>query len=150
MGYPNGCDLRHTGDTVVHMENEKSVLNAAVAAEIRAEKAAKNMTAADIAKAARIPVGTLSRVLTGERDINVTQLGKIARAFGTTVEHIMSRAVDRAGGLDSLFPPQMSDAGGNVTPIRKRAEDMSVDELEAIEKKAATSDAEMDTDEHFD
>jgi transcriptional regulator with XRE-family HTH domain len=132
------------------MENEKSVLNTAVAAEIRAERAAKNMTAAQLAKAAGIPIGTLHRVLSGERDINVTQLGKIALAFGTTVEHIMRRAVDRAGGLDALAPRQMSDAGGNVTPIRKRVEDLSVDELEAIDRKAATRDAEMDTDEHFD
>lgn len=121
-------------------------MNQAVAAEIRAERGAQRMTVKQLALASGMVESTLNRALAGERDINVTQLTKIAAALGTTPDALMTRAVTRMGGIDVL----MSDVGRkNVTPLR-RVEDMTVDEIEAEQKKAATIDPEMDTDEQFD
>jgi transcriptional regulator with XRE-family HTH domain len=128
------------------VEQQKSPMNQAVAAEIRAERGAQRMTVKQLALASGMVESTLNRALAGERDINVTQLTKIAAALGTTPDALMTRAVDRMGGIDVL----MSDVRRkNVTPLR-RVEDMTVDEIEAEQKKAATIDPEMDTDEQFD
>lgn len=92
------------------MDTEKSPLNRALAAEIRAERTAQKIPVAELARRARMVLGTLNRVLAGKRDINITQLGSIARALEVTPETLMRRAVERMGGLEVLFADV--DAGG--------------------------------------
>jgi transcriptional regulator with XRE-family HTH domain len=141
------------------VKETKSAMNRALAAEIRAERGAKQITVRDLADQAQMAVSTLNRVLAGERDINITQMALLAHALDTTPESLVRKAVERAGGVEVLVEEvaasrqssgEVSDVAGNVTPIRKRPEDLTTDEIEAAARKAATRDAEMDTDEHFD
>lgn len=138
-------------------------INQAMATELRAERAAAGLTLDALAQQSGVALSTLRRILNGSIDVNVGDLALLCRALGEaqgiplTMEDIVERAVKRAGGYDVVYAglPQMpdnavSDVPTNVTPIRKRVEDMTVDEIEAIETKAATRDPEMDTDEHFD
>lgn len=127
------------------MEQQKSPVNLAVAAEIRAERGAQRVTVKQLALAAGMVESTLNRVLAGERDINVTQLTKIATVLGTTPEALMERAVRRMGGVDVLMSDVQSK---NVTPLR-RVEDFTLEELDK-EKFAANRDKEAETDEQFD
>lgn len=134
-----------------------------MASELRAERAAARLTLDELVANSGVALSTLKRVLAGTIDVNMPDLAMLAKALGDaqgkmlTLEELVERAVKRAGGYDVVYAclPQMpdnavSDVPTNVTPIRKRVEDMTVDEIEAIEKKAATRDPEMDTDEHFD
>lgn len=138
-------------------------INKAMASELRAERAAAKLTLDELVANSGVALSTLKRVLAGTIDVNMPDLAMLAKALGDaqgkmlTIEELVERAVKRAGGYDVVYAdlPQMpenavSDVPTNVTPIRKRVEDMTVDEIEAIEKKAATRDPEMDTDEHFD
>ena len=124
---------------------EKSVLNEALAAEIRAERARKKVTIKELALAAGMVESTLNRALAGQRDINVTQIGLIARALSIDPSVLMARAVESIGGLETLVSEVHAQ---NVTKLR-RVEDMTVEEIEKL-PHAATIDPEMDTDEQSD
>lgn len=125
---------------------QKSAANRALAAEIRAERAAEGITVRELALRSGIAYGTLNRILPGERDISFTQLTQLAAALKLTPQELSERAVRRMGGMQAVVSEVQ---GKNVTPLR-RVEDMTVDEIEAEHKKAATVDPEMDTDEQFD
>lgn len=130
------------------MEKEqKSEMNLAMAAEIRAERAAHRgrITVKELALQAGIAYGTLNRILSGERDINVTQIARIAAALDTTPEKLVAGAVERLGGMDALVSVV---EGKNVTPLR-RVEDFTLEDLDK-ERYAANRDKEADTDEQFD
>ena len=130
------------------MEKEqKSEMNLAMAAQIRAERAGHRgrITVKELALQSGIAYGTLNRILSGERDINVTQIARIAAALDTTPEKLVAGAVDRMGGLDALVSEVRSK---NVTPLRP-VEDFTLEELDK-EQYAATSDEEAETDEQFD
>ncbi|WP_171898772.1 helix-turn-helix transcriptional regulator [Curtobacterium sp. UCD-KPL2560] len=124
---------------------EKSVLNEALAAEIRAERARKKVTIKELALAAGMVESTLNRALAGQRDINVTQIGLIARALSVDPSVLVTRAVESIGGLDALVSEVQ---GQNVTPLRP-VESYTLDELDK-EQYAANRDPEADTDEQFD
>lgn len=124
---------------------EKSVLNEALAAEIRAERARKKVTIKELALAAGMVESTLNRALAGQRDINVTQIGLIARALSVDPAVLIERAVESIGGLDALVSEVQ---GKNVTPLR-RVEDFTLEDLDK-ERYAANRDKEADTDEQFD
>lgn len=126
--------------------DQKTAANQALAAEIRAERAAVGITVRELALRSGVPYGTLNRILPGERDISFGQLTQLAGALGLTPSELSERAVRRMGGMDAVVS---GVSGQNVTPLR-RVEDMTVDEIEAEQKKAATIDPEMDTDEQFD
>ncbi|TDW69128.1 transcriptional regulator with XRE-family HTH domain [Curtobacterium sp. PhB25] len=126
--------------------DQKTAANQALAAEIRAERAAVGITVRELALRSGVPYGTLNRILPGERDISFGQLTQLAGALGVTPSDLSERAVRRMGGMDAVVS---GVSGQNVTPLR-RVEDMTVDEIEAEQKKAATIDPEMDTDEQFD
>lgn len=124
---------------------EKSVLNEALAAEIRAERARKKVTIKELALAAGMVESTLNRALAGQRDINVTQIGLIARALSIDPSVLVARAVESIGGLDTLVSEVKSN---NVTPLRP-VEDFTLEELDK-EQYAANRDKEAETDEQFD
>lgn len=124
---------------------EKSVLNEALAAEIRAERARKKVTIKELALAAGMVESTLNRALAGQRDINVTQIGLIARALSIDPSVLVARAVESIGGLDTLVSEVK---GNNVTPLRP-VEDFTLEELDK-ERYAANRDTEAETDEQFD
>jgi transcriptional regulator with XRE-family HTH domain len=132
--------------TIVETNDQKSAANRALAAEIRAERAAVGLTVKELAVRSGVPYGTLNRILPGERDINYTQIVQISAALGLDPAELSNRAMRRLGGLEAVVSEVQ---GHNVTPLR-RVEDMTVDEIEAERKQAATIDPEMDTDEQFD
>ena len=56
----------------------------AVAAEVRAELARKQITASTVAEAIQMPTSTLSRRLKADTPFTVDELAAIARVLGTT------------------------------------------------------------------
>lgn len=67
----------------------------AFAAEIRAERTAKRMTQAELAKRARLGLSTIGRIEKEERDADTTQLWRICRALGVSVTELSERAERR-------------------------------------------------------
>ncbi|WP_181420128.1 helix-turn-helix domain-containing protein [Curtobacterium sp. MCPF17_003] len=124
---------------------EKSVINEALAAEIRAERARKKVTIKQLALATGMVESTLNRVLAGQRDINVTQIGLIARALSIDPSTLVDRAVASMGGLDVLVSEVQSNNGTPLRPV----EDFTLEDLDK-ERYAANRDKEADTDEQFD
>jgi transcriptional regulator with XRE-family HTH domain len=79
---------------------ERSDVSRGLAAQIRAERAASGMTQEQAAKAACMPKMTYRRLETGERVVDVTQLDKLARAFGISMTVLVERAMARTEGAD--------------------------------------------------
>lgn len=80
-------------------------LNAAVAAEIRAERAARQVTIDELADRSSISKSTLLRLLNERRLIGMEALSDIARALGVSATVIVGRAerrlaVEQATGFD--------------------------------------------------
>lgn len=75
---------------------EKGVHNAAMAAEIRAERAVQGWTQRQLAEKSGINYHTLLNVLDGSRDINVTQIVQLAAAFAMDPKELVERAMARA------------------------------------------------------
>lgn len=72
-------------------------LNGAVAAELRAERAAHSLTNKEIAAAAGLKVVSVQRYLAGTRTVDVEHLEKFAAVFGVRPCDIVERASDRLG-----------------------------------------------------
>jgi len=66
--------------------------NAAVAAELRAERARKGVTYAEIIKASGIAQSTLQRYLKGERDIPLPAFQDLCRALSVSPRRIFELA----------------------------------------------------------
>lgn len=73
----------------------QSPINHALAAEIRAERAAAGLTQQQLATASGINYETLRLVLTGERPINITQIVALATVFSITPADLVHRATRR-------------------------------------------------------
>ena len=67
-------------------------MNQAVAKAVSAERAISGMTVRELSEASGIPVSTLMRILSAERDIKINQISQLARAFHTTAADIVWRA----------------------------------------------------------
>lgn len=138
-------------------------INAAVAAELRAEKAAKRpkLSVRVLAEKAGMTTVTTNRVLNGDRDINVTQLLQLGAALDVPPTDLFSRAITRLGGMPAVLASaseraehasreQLSEASDTkVIKFPTPVEDMTVEQLEA-QRHAATRDGEMDQPEQFD
>jgi transcriptional regulator with XRE-family HTH domain len=131
-------------------KQQKSPENLAMAAEIRAELAAyrPRMTVKELALRSGIAYGTLNRILSGERDINTTQISRIAVVLETTPAKLMDGATERLGGIEGLQALVSEVKSNNVTPLRI----VDVPSLEDLDKEqyAANRDKEAETDEQFD
>ncbi len=79
-----------------------SHINEALAAELRAAKAILNITQQRLSDASGIPMRTLTRVLAGDRDIDVKQLAALAGPLGVSSEELMARAAQRARNLAAV------------------------------------------------
>ena len=58
-------------------------MNQAIAKAVSAERAISGMTVRELSEASGIPVSTLMRILSAERDIKINQITQLARAFHT-------------------------------------------------------------------
>lgn len=114
-------------------------LNAAVAAELRGERAAQNLTVQELAARSEVPYASLRRYLSGERDIDVAVLAALAAALGTTPARIVVAAEDRMGResqaeatVTVLRPAEASEPKRSLPSVAKtrkdRGENMDVEE----------------------
>lgn len=118
--------------------------NSALAAEIRAERAAKDLTQRQLADASGINYETLKNVLKGSRDINVTQIVQLAGAFGISAQELVEHAMARAERMSA----------GSTTSSSGDPRTMSAAELDQIDKKdvdlaAHPKTAESEQDEQY-
>jgi DNA-binding XRE family transcriptional regulator len=74
---------------------ERSDWSAAVSAQIDAERNARNMSQAEVYRAAGIPRGTYQRLENGKRVPDMTRLARICGALGMKVSVLMQRAEER-------------------------------------------------------
>ena len=81
-------------------------LNAAVAAELRAERVAQEVTLDDLIDRVSLSRNTVWRLLNCERFITIEALVEIADALGVSVLTIVSRAQERLA--ESAPPPPKS------------------------------------------
>lgn len=79
-------------------------LSEALAATVRAERAARNMTQQQMADAAGMTFVSIRRYLRGEREINTAALWSIAKAFGVRPSYLMQQAEMRAGFVKTEQP----------------------------------------------
>jgi len=134
------------------VDSKSTDLNQAMAAEIRAERGAAQLTQVELAVRSGISYSTLKRILNGTVDVSVADLGAIAAALSTventvTPQELLRRAVERAGGYTALLSAP-SATQDEIDAKRKQDEvrTMTVAQIEAL-PHAATRDPEMDTDQ---
>ncbi len=89
-------------------------LNAAVAAELRAERAAQGVSIADLGDRSGISKSTLLRLLNEKRLIGMEALNDIATALGVRATTIVGRAERRLAGEDALPPAPHPDRDGEA------------------------------------
>lgn len=70
-------------------------MNSAVAAVLRAEKAAQKLTFPSIVDVTGIPLVSLKRYFAGDREITVRVLSLIAQALNMTPGEIWAKAIER-------------------------------------------------------
>ena len=75
-------------------------IQAAIAAQIKAEMGAKGWKQADLAKATSMQGSTLYRYLAGARDIPLPVMADIATALGMDIIELAQRAQRRLDGED--------------------------------------------------
>lgn len=102
-----------------------------------------------------LSVATINRILSSEpRDINITQIAKLAFALQLHPTELVSRAIEHAGGMSALLAGDLLEDVSDVpdttvdldTERKKRAATMTTRQIEE-QKSAATRDNELGTDE---
>lgn len=78
------------------ISRERSAFAAAVAAQLRAERAASGLTQAEVSKRSGIPFGTYRRLEDGDRVMDTAHLGRLQDVFGLSVQEFIARAERRA------------------------------------------------------
>lgn len=125
------------------METKDSAINRAMGRQIRAEKAGMHPTepsVAELAKQTGLSVATINRIISTEpRDINITQIAKLALAFKISAPELVSRAVERAGGLSALLAADLLD---DVSDAPDTTDDLEKKRLQR--EFAAKTPAEID------
>lgn len=76
---------------------EQSAWSRAAAAQIKAERAAQDLTQRDLAAASGVPYGTLRRIEACERVVDISQLARIAHALDVPLDEFMRRVSGRIG-----------------------------------------------------
>ncbi len=110
---------------------------------------AARLSQAQLSEQTGIKPRTLQRILSGTAEIEVEQLALISAASDTTPEAVLIEAVEKFGGLERL----VSDAAATKDDLRERREkqeqarSMSTEALEDQERRAATDDEELGSDE---
>lgn len=117
-------------------------LNGAVAAELRAERAAQNMTLQQLAEAADVPFPSLRRYLAGERHIDVSVLEAVAAALSLDAFEIVRRAGARAAvgpkvnKGDVILLPSVPASSVLVTSQAEDEEDQPLSAVELLDVNA--------------
>lgn len=120
------------------MAIERSVVNTAFGKVLKGIVKENDKTQQGVADHIGQNVATINRIFGGKRDITVTQFFMIADYCGEDPMEILTRVASKL--------KTMSPAPGNVVPL-KSVSKMTDDEIEQIEKRAATNDPELEQDE---
>ncbi|MSS85004.1 helix-turn-helix transcriptional regulator [Actinomycetaceae bacterium WB03_NA08] len=117
-----------------------SGMNAAIAAELRAERSAQQITFDDLAQRTEISKQTLLRIFNGKRAVTMAYLEAICVEFNVAMSDIMQRAERRLGrGGVGLSPaPAASDKHRDLSDLDVilAASDRNIDaEVEAWEEQ---------------
>jgi transcriptional regulator with XRE-family HTH domain len=91
-------------------------LDALVRSRIRGLRLARDWSLDDLASRCYLSPSTLSRIETGHRRIALDQLAPIARALGTTLDHLVETARDD----DVVIRPHRDEARGVTTWLLSR------------------------------
>lgn len=75
---------------------ERSATSAVWAEQLRAERAAKRLSRADLAKASGVSSKAIQRLEENEREMDTDQLDRLCRALGITITDFVMRADHRA------------------------------------------------------
>lgn len=91
-------------------------LDGLVRKRIRGLRTARGWSLDELAARCYLSPSTLSRIETGHRRISLDQLTPIARALGTTLDHLVESATDD----DVVIRPQRDEARGTTTWLLSR------------------------------
>jgi transcriptional regulator with XRE-family HTH domain len=122
-------------------------------AAVRTARISASLSQEEVADATVIPLTNLGRIERGARHTTIRELSAIAAVTSTTPAAIASAALEKFGGgsVDGGLERLMSEVRGTTNDIeeqqKKRAAAMTPEQLEAVEKIAATRDAELLEDE---
>ena len=83
---------------------KQSALSIALADTLRAEMGVARISLRDLSKRSGVPERTLSRLVSGERTIDVTQLDGIAKALGLSSLQLLEMAETRARAAEREGP----------------------------------------------
>jgi transcriptional regulator with XRE-family HTH domain len=97
------------------IEAPEAGLNAAVAAELRAERAAQNLTVQQLSELADVPYASLRRYLAAERYIDVAVLHALATALKTSSTALIASAEERLSRVE----PRSSRARSGKRQMRR-------------------------------
>lgn len=118
---------------------------------VRSKRVKADLTRAQLAELTGIPEANLKRRETGANEITVSEIKRIAEALGVPAHKLVDEALEDFGGMDKLIAEHvgMSEAPVSLEAHREKKKsvaDMTVDEIESMQK-AATSDDDLDKDE---
>lgn len=122
------------------MADETSPVNIATGSVLKGAVREAGKSQSEVAEAIGQSLTTIQRIFAGKRNITITQFLQIADFIGIEADDLLDRVTKRLG--------QMSERPDNVTALpKKKPAEMTDEELEAIQKKAAIDDEELDQDE---
>jgi len=128
------------------MSEKVTPISRAISDVLTGAYARKRLTQEDLSQRTGIPLVTLQKKLRGRSPISATDLVVIAEAIGVQppkmLEEAMQELVDQAESGMSAPVANILDQRQKKTPA-----EMTDDELEAIQKKAAINDTELEQDE---
>jgi len=87
----------------------RSALSASFAEQLRAERAAKRLSRADLAKASGVSAKAIQRLEENEREMDTDQLDRLCAALGVSVLDFVTRAAERMPP-DANEPPAQGGA----------------------------------------
>lgn len=126
------------------MAEQVTEISRAVSDKLTGAYASKRLTQDEIAERAQMSIWTLQKKLRGRSPISATDLVVIAQAIGVSPAKILTEALEELEEQSRMSAPvvTLSDQRNKKTPAT-----MTDDELEAIQKKAAINDEELEQDE---
>lgn len=83
---------------------ERTPLGAAIAATVRAERAARGWTQQEIARRSGVPYGSIRRIEDETRVADVAQADRLAKAFGMTLTEFVTAAQQRLRSREDEAP----------------------------------------------
>lgn len=111
-------------------KNHAAGWNAAVAAQIRAERAAAGLTLDQLAEKSGIPKRTLIRLINAERAIDVAHLAAVAEVFDLSLAELLDRARSRVVTVATVLPLRRKDLSDPASTMP------TMDELERADSAA--------------